>query len=109
MRMNAVVARGEGCALDAVFKLLHVAGPVVAHEHVNRGRRESHHMCAVLEVHLRYKMLRQKQDVLAGRCNQAHVAMQANIAALAVEALVLHEPQKNLLVLRAECRDVVQE
>lgn len=63
MRMDAVVAGGEGCALDTVFEFLHVAWPVVAHEHVNRGRREAYHVRAVLEVHLRNKMLRQKQDV----------------------------------------------
>ena len=63
MRMDAVVAGGEGCALDAVLEFLHVAWPVVTHEHVNRGRREAHHVRAVLEVHLRNEMFRQKQDV----------------------------------------------
>ena len=58
--MDAVVARGEGCALDAVLEFLHVSGPVVTHEHVDCGRRESHHMRAVLEIHLRNKMFCQK-------------------------------------------------
>ena len=58
MGMNAVVAGGEGCALDTVFEFLHVAWPVVTHEHVNRGRREAHHVRAVFQVDLRNKMLR---------------------------------------------------
>ena len=68
MRMDAIVVGGEGCALNAVFEFLNVAWPVVAHEHVNSGCREAHHVLAVFEIHLRNEMLRQKQDVALALC-----------------------------------------
>ena len=63
MRMDAVVGGGERRAFDAVLEFLHVARPVVAHEHVDGGRGKAHHVAPVLEVHLRDEMFRQKQYV----------------------------------------------
>lgn len=49
--------------LDAVLEFAHVAWPVITHEHVDGGRAQACDVLAVLEVHLRDKVVGQKQDV----------------------------------------------
>ena len=63
VRMDAVVGGGERRAFDAVLEFLHVARPVVAHEHVDCGRGKAHHVAPVLEVHLRDEVFCLQQDV----------------------------------------------
>ncbi len=63
VRMDAVIGGGECCAFDAVLEFLHVARPVVAHEHVDGGRGKAHHVAPVFEIYLCDEMFCQQQDV----------------------------------------------
>ena len=63
VRVDASVGGGEAGMLDAIFQFPHVAGPVVAHEHVDGGGAQAQDSLAVLEVHLLDKMVGEQQYV----------------------------------------------
>ena len=59
---DAVVAEDDR-PFNAVFQLAHVARPVVAHHHVNSGRRNAVHLHAVLVGVLFEEVVGELEDV----------------------------------------------
>src|SRR5262245_44962575 len=61
--VDAVAVTNTSCSLYCVFQLAHVSGPMIAHQHIDRGSRYPLNILAMLQRVFLQKVVGQKQDI----------------------------------------------